>query len=718
GVSFGQFGLMESGSPHTVASPNSRSNIPSSQPVPRCTRCNCVKHLHGPQCPREGLLDRNSCYPPPPVVEVPPRGGRTPPPYGHDVKVDRWWSPGVNSNPRDRYVEVLPPRRAPVEIREEGTPSHRGQPYSYQTSSPRWAQPKTSYTEVRPQHVPQYGVPPSRALAVEANQYRSPQRKLSPLSVRHTPADRSEECRVLRQQIFALAQSLAGICASWYNASSPPAGEGRRAGRGGDDASHPSADAVGRLLLDYLHPCRPTDQVIEELFRNIYYTVGTRRARACTVPPPPDSAPYFRERKVLAPPGSTLAGGGGAVFAPNSGCTIVRHGDWWRATVTSFEEVDADAQAGSDVTCETVRAALQRLMGISIRRIDVFPSGRQNDVTCQLCVSVYDSEDPSAKTATDALKEMSRLLISNRGGGVGSAELQELVDLSTWKFEGIAAEVHKLLQQVDRGGSFESSCASSEKWVYIYDDRGSSERSVGGIERWLKSVLSPHGFLIGRLNCHELLDGAWMRDSRLLVFPGGADSPWVEDLNGAGCRTIRCFVEAGGAYLGVCAGAYFASGKCIFDKGGPLEVVGPRELSFHTGPATGPHIATYDYNSRAGARAAKILRAQGGGNNEGIYTYFNGGPCFPASGFPSDCQSEVLYTYAASGEPAILRTKVGLGKVLLSGVHIEVQPEDLAEIDDEYLARNKVYELMARTGKNLKILGEQLLVDLVITDAA
>lgn len=110
---------------------------------------------------------------------------------------------------------------------------------------------------------------------------------MSPLSVRHSSADRSEECRVLRQQIFALGQSLAGdrnrvqflidsvtlgVCASWYNAASPPAGEGHpRRGRGVDEVgkggSHPSADAVGRLLLDYLHPCRPTDQVVEELFR-------------------------------------------------------------------------------------------------------------------------------------------------------------------------------------------------------------------------------------------------------------------------------------------------------------------------------------------------------------------------------------------------------------------------------------------------------------------
>ncbi|KAF4682527.1 hypothetical protein FOZ60_010433 [Perkinsus olseni] len=255
--------------------------------------------------------------------------------------------------------------------------------------------------------------------------------------------------------------------------------------------------------------------------------------------------------------------------------TIVRHGDWWRATVTSFEEADIDAQAGSDVACEAVRAALQRLMGISIRRIDVFPSGRQSDATCQLCVSVYDSEDPSAKTATDALKEL----------------------------------------------------------------RVNDESALMTIE-------SAH---------------------RIMIYD-----------------------------------------TCVFDEGGPLEVVGPRELAFHTGPAVGPHLATYEYNSNSGARAAELTDSGSGDAalpHGPIYAYFNGGACFPESQFPVGCRSEVLYRYASSGEPAILRCPVGRGKAILSGVHFEVMPEDLAELHDTDLSEHEVCELMFRTEKNLKILG-------------
>ncbi|KAF4670362.1 biotin holocarboxylase synthetase [Perkinsus olseni] len=148
--------------------------------------------------------------------------------------------------------------------------------------------------------------------------------------------------------------------------------------------------------------------------------------------------------------------------------------------------------------------------------------------------------------------------------------------------------------------------------------------------------------------------------------------------------------------------------SCVFDEGGPLEVVGPRELAFHTGPAVGPHLATYGYNSNSGARAAELTDSGSGDAalpHGPIYAYFNGGACFPESQFPVGCRSEVLYRYASSGEPAILRCPVGSGKAILSGVHFEVMPEDLAELHDTDLSEHEVCELMFRTEKNLKILG-------------
>ena len=61
---------------------------------------------------------------------------------------------------------------------------------------------------------------------------------------------------------------------------------------------------------------------------------------------------------------------------------------------------------------------------------------------------------------------------------------------------------------------------------------------------------------------------------RLLCIGGGFDLGYVKTLGLEGMRIIREFVQTGGNYLGICAGAYFATDYVQFDAGGPLEVTG------------------------------------------------------------------------------------------------------------------------------------------------
>jgi hypothetical protein len=51
------------------------------------------------------------------------------------------------------------------------------------------------------------------------------------------------------------------------------------------------------------------------------------------------------------------------------------------------------------------------------------------------------------------------------------------------------------------------------------------------------------------------------------------------------------YVSAGGAYLGLCAGAYYACSRVEFEPGGPLQVRGDRELGFFPGVAAGAAYA-------------------------------------------------------------------------------------------------------------------------------
>ncbi len=196
--------------------------------------------------------------------------------------------------------------------------------------------------------------------------------------------------------------------------------------------------------------------------------------------------------------------------------------------------------------------------------------------------------------------------------------------------------------------------------IGIYNGRGTSHRFVEA----LIQAFTPHPVTL--LSARALLFADWPSHVDILAIPGGRDLPYVRDLHGKGTRRIRAFVEGGGRYLGICAGAYFGSREVVFEPGGPLQVLGHRELAFYGGKAVGPAygLGVFDYRSERGARLAHI---------GGAHVYFNGGPAFPeAKG------EEVLARYddLPDAPPAILRCRVGSGIAILAGVHIECPVPD------------------------------------------
>jgi Biotin-protein ligase, N terminal len=68
------------------------------------------------------------------------------------------------------------------------------------------------------------------------------------------------------------------------------------------------------------------------------------------------------------------------------------------------------------------------------------------------------------------------------------------------------------------------------------------------------------------------------------------------------------FVELdGGAYLGFCAGAYYASRRVVFEEGTRAEVRGERELAFFPGTALGSVVPGYVPHADVSAVAAPVV---------------------------------------------------------------------------------------------------------------
>ena len=181
----------------------------------------------------------------------------------------------------------------------------------------------------------------------------------------------------------------------------------------------------------------------------------------------------------------------------------------------------------------------------------------------------------------------------------------------------------------------------------------------------------------------EVILGAWVSTTTTLVIPGGADLPYCSKLDGQGTDTIRGFVESGGRFLGICAGAYFGANECRFHEGDPrgFEVVGPRKLAFYPAAAVGPALAPYYYNSHKGARVAVLTTLASG--SETRYAYCNGGCYFedPAVVDPA-LPVRVLARYLnddvpSKGRPAAVECRFGRGLAVLLGVHAETSPLSL-----------------------------------------
>lgn len=193
--------------------------------------------------------------------------------------------------------------------------------------------------------------------------------------------------------------------------------------------------------------------------------------------------------------------------------------------------------------------------------------------------------------------------------------------------------------------------------IFIYRDKGVSEVSAAGFMTYFG--LEKAKYVTGAF----LQNPDWIKTTDLLIMPGGRSLPYYESLAQQGNKNIIDFVTKGGVYLGICAGAYYAARKTIFAEDRPEHyLLLPGALNFFEGEAIGPVFSEdkFAYASEAGAKIVDI-DFQGD-----IYpSYFNGGCTF------SD-NAAVIARFMENGLPAILSFPYHQGRVVLSGIHPEL----------------------------------------------
>eukprot|EP00405_Crypthecodinium_cohnii_P020615 CAMPEP_0206471156 /NCGR_PEP_ID=MMETSP0324_2-20121206/31381_1 /ASSEMBLY_ACC=CAM_ASM_000836 /TAXON_ID=2866 /ORGANISM="Crypthecodinium cohnii, Strain Seligo" /LENGTH=268 /DNA_ID=CAMNT_0053945399 /DNA_START=211 /DNA_END=1017 /DNA_ORIENTATION=- len=222
---------------------------------------------------------------------------------------------------------------------------------------------------------------------------------------------------------------------------------------------------------------------------------------------------------------------------------------------------------------------------------------------------------------------------------------------------------------------------ATRKKAFVYASTGVHPAALRHALRFLETEFPE--LEVSKIGPKDILKGALSDASvALLLMPGGADRFYAQKLGSEGIQLIRKFIEGGGGYVGICAGAYFGSSYCEFDKGGPLEVCDPRELALHSGRAVGSAFG-YDYESSKFAKAVDAvlkddLVKKADLSTGRVASYVNGG-CF----FPDAKEDEVLAYFCqdcgghAAGQPMVVGGSAGSGRYILTGAHLEYDPEHL-----------------------------------------
>lgn len=211
--------------------------------------------------------------------------------------------------------------------------------------------------------------------------------------------------------------------------------------------------------------------------------------------------------------------------------------------------------------------------------------------------------------------------------------------------------------------------------VLIYEDYGCAD--VSALAEGLREYFEPRGCSVDFTDAAGIIKYNELNDDVLAFFiPGGAGTPYRRKLEVQGNEKIREYVKNGGIYYGICAGAYYACRRTIFEKDIPeLRIISECGLNLVEGQAIGTlykELNILPYAKNAASSAVVNLRWN---DDEKYVSHYHGGPYFELD---DETENEILARYDfADNKPAIISRSYGKGKVILSGIHFEDKGEAL-----------------------------------------
>ena len=196
------------------------------------------------------------------------------------------------------------------------------------------------------------------------------------------------------------------------------------------------------------------------------------------------------------------------------------------------------------------------------------------------------------------------------------------------------------------------------------------------------------------VNANQILAGALSPAIDLFVMPGGASRYKAAKLEGKANDLIKKYINSGGNYLGICAGAYMGCETTYWAKGQPFEIICQNPLNFFKGIAIGP-IKDFGQASNYEGTDARLVKLEIKGKI--VPSLYLGGCIFEPQ---QDGPYEVLARFHELPEkpPAIVYGQYGQGSWLLSSTHPEYDSEAIQLMSFNVLGND--YEDFSQLNKN------------------
>jgi glutamine amidotransferase-like uncharacterized protein len=231
--------------------------------------------------------------------------------------------------------------------------------------------------------------------------------------------------------------------------------------------------------------------------------------------------------------------------------------------------------------------------------------------------------------------------------------------------------------------------AENKVTVALYSGKGCWDDSVVASEKmfeWMGCDVS-------------LIDAGYVNDKSLddfgiICFPGGDMYRYADDITSKGKGKLRDFVNAGGGYIGICAGAYFAAEKIIWaGKDIPTEPLG-----IFPGKAVGiiDEIAPFPKYAMCRVNVVDFEHPITARDIYSLWVLYYWGPrLIPKPGTDVD----VLGVYAVGGDPAMVAFEYGAGRVFLIGPVPDIEEDgdrDGTDFAEEFDDLGSDWELMRK----------------------